>query len=86
MQVEKTQEIKFPHPVYDLNFVNDKFEKSKEMEDVYFHHYKMVNMMDTQKQIKGLEFLFVELPKFKPQNREELVLSVVEASLLGFEA
>ena len=71
MQVEKAQKIKLPNPVYALNFVNDKFEKSPEMEDVYFHHYKIVNMMDTQKQIKGLEFLFIELPKFKPQNRAE---------------
>ena len=28
-------------------------------------------MKDTKKIIKGLEFVFVELPKFKPQNRSE---------------
>jgi len=71
MQVEKAQKIKLPNPVYALNFVNDTFEKSPEMKDVYLHHYKIVNIIDTQKQIKGLEFLFVELPKFKPQNRAE---------------
>jgi len=71
MQVEKAQKIKLIHPVFALNFVNDIFEKSPEMKDVYLHHYKIVNIIDTQKQIKGLEFLFVELPKFKPQNRAE---------------
>jgi len=71
MQVEKAQKIKLLNPVYALNFVNDTFEKSPEMKDVYFHHYRIVNIKDTQKQIKGLEFLFVELPKYKPQNRVE---------------
>ena len=28
-----------------------------------------MNARNTEKQIKGLEFLFIELPKFKPQNR-----------------
>ena len=31
----------------------------------------IVNIRNTEKQIEGLEFLFVELPKFKPQNRAE---------------
>ena len=31
----------------------------------------IMQMDNTEKQIKGLEFLFIELPKFKPQNRAE---------------
>jgi predicted transposase/invertase (TIGR01784 family) len=58
-------------PVYSLNFVNEIFEKSPEMQDEYYHHYKIVNIQNTEKQIKGLEFVFIELPKFKPQNRSE---------------
>jgi len=58
-------------PVYSLNFINDIFEKSPEMQDEYYHHYKIVNIKNTEKQIKGLEFVFIELPKFKPQNRSE---------------
>jgi len=54
-----------------LNFVNDSFEKSKDMIHEYYHHYKIVNIKHTEKQIKGLEFVFIELPKFKPQNRAE---------------
>jgi len=70
-QLDKTQKFNLLHPVYALNFVNDTFEKSPEMKDEYFHHYKIVNIKDTKKQIKGLEFVFIELPKFKPQNRAE---------------
>jgi predicted transposase/invertase (TIGR01784 family) len=70
-QLDKADKFKLIQPVYALNFVNETFEKSTEMQDVYFHHYKIVNIRDTGKQIKGLEFLFIELPKFKPQDRAE---------------
>jgi predicted transposase/invertase (TIGR01784 family) len=71
MQLDKSKKFKLLQPVYALNFINEIFEKSPEMENEYYHHYKIVNIKDTEKQIKGLEFLFVELPKFKPQNRAE---------------
>ena len=58
--------FKLLKPVYALNFVNETFEKSPEMKDEYYHYYKIVNIRDTEKQIEGLEFLFV-----KPQNRAE---------------
>ena len=71
MQLDKAEDFDLLQPVYALSFVNDRFEKSPEMENEYYHHYKIVNIKNTEKQIKGLEFLFVELPKFKPQNRAE---------------
>ena len=70
-QSGKGENVKLLQPVYALNFVNEIFEKSPEMANEYYHHYKIVNIKDTEKQIKGLEFLFIELPKFKPQNRAE---------------
>jgi len=70
-QLDISDEFKLLQPVYSLNFVNDTFENSPEMRDEYYHHYKIVNIKDTGKQIKGLEFIFIELPKFKPQNRAE---------------
>jgi predicted transposase/invertase (TIGR01784 family) len=70
-QLDKADKIKLLQPVYALNLVNETFEKSPEMRDEYYHHYKIVNIKDTNKQIEGLEFVFVELPKFKPQNRAE---------------
>ena len=71
MQLDKAEEFELLQPVYALNFVNDQFEKSPEMKNEYYHYYKIVNIKDTDKQIEGLEFLFVELPKFKPHNRAE---------------
>jgi predicted transposase/invertase (TIGR01784 family) len=71
MQLDKAENFELLQPVYALNFVNDIFEKSPEMEHEYYHYYKIVNVNNTEKQIEGLEFLFVELPKFKPQNRAE---------------
>jgi predicted transposase/invertase (TIGR01784 family) len=71
MQLDKAKDFELLQPVYALNFVNDKFEKSPEMANEYYHYYKIVNIKNTEKQIEGLEFLFVELPKFKPQNRAE---------------
>jgi predicted transposase/invertase (TIGR01784 family) len=70
-QLDKAKDFELLQPVYALNFVNDTFEKSPDMENEYYHYYKIVNVKDTEKQIKGLEFLFLELPKFKPLNRVE---------------
>jgi predicted transposase/invertase (TIGR01784 family) len=70
-QLDKGKPFHLLLPVYALNFVNDTFEKSPQMKDEYYHHYKIVNIKDTEKQMKGLEFIFIELPKFKPQNRAE---------------
>jgi len=70
-QQNKADNFKLLQPVFALNFVNEIFEKSPEMQDTYYHHYKIVNIDNTEKQIEGLEFLFIELPKFKPQNRAE---------------
>ena len=71
MQLDAAEKFKSLQPVYSLNFVNETFEKSPEMEHEYFHHYKIVNLRDTEKQIEGLEFIFLELPKFRPLNRAE---------------
>ena len=70
-QLDKTEEFHLLQPVFALNFVNEIFETSPEMKDIYRHHYKIVNIKDTNKQIEGMEFTFLELPKFKPQNRAE---------------
>jgi len=69
MQLDRAKKYELLQPVYSLNFVNEIFEKSPEMQSEYYHHYKLVNIKNTKRQIKGLEYVFVELPKFKPQNR-----------------
>ena len=70
-QLDRSKDPKLLQPVYALSFVNGIFEKSPEMKDEYYHHYKIVNIHNTDRQIKGLEFVFIELPKFRPQNRAE---------------
>ena len=71
MQLDKAEEYKFLQPVYALNFVNETFEKSPGMQHEYYHHYKIVNVNHTEIQIEGLEFIFIELTKFTPQNKGE---------------
>ena len=52
-------------PVYSLNLVNEIFEPT--ITDFY-HHYKIVHQRHPDKFLKGLELVFVELPKFKAKN------------------
>ena len=37
----------------------------------YYHHYKIVNVERPQQTLKGLEFVIIELPKFRPESRSE---------------
>jgi hypothetical protein len=67
-QLDTGEEYKLLQPVYALALVNDIFDRSS---PEYYHHYKIVNIKDTEKQIEGLEFVFVELPKFKADNIAE---------------
>jgi predicted transposase/invertase (TIGR01784 family) len=68
-QLDSAQEYKLLQPVYAISFVNDIFEELPELKDEYYHHYKIVNIQHTERQIEGLEFIFIELPKFKPSTR-----------------
>jgi predicted transposase/invertase (TIGR01784 family) len=55
-------------PVYGLSLVDDIFHRSPELQDIYYHHYRMVHNQASQEQIEGLELVFVELPKFQSKN------------------
>jgi len=73
-QLDKNEEYTLLNPVYALSLVNDIYEP--EMKSFY-HHYKIVHIENIDKQIEGLEFIFIELPKFKPQNISEKKLQVL---------
>jgi predicted transposase/invertase (TIGR01784 family) len=73
-QLDKSKDYKLLQPVYSLNLVDTIFEKNTKE---YYHHYKIVNIHNTKKQIKGLEFVFVELPKFKPSGLSAKKLQVL---------
>lgn len=61
----KYRELK---PVYGLSLVDDIFHTSKEMENTYYHHYRIVHTEHNDEHIEGLELVFVELPKFKAKS------------------
>lgn len=51
-------------PVYGLGVINAVF--APETEE-WFHHYRTINVKDSAQVLEGLELIFLELPKFKPQ-------------------
>jgi predicted transposase/invertase (TIGR01784 family) len=61
-------------PVYSLSLVNDVFEPDM---DEFYHYYRLVHEEHTNKVIDGLNLIFVELPKFKPQSIREKKMAVL---------
>jgi len=74
-QLRSGQDYHFLQPVYSLNLVDDTFSPKGELD--YYHHYQIVNLANTERQIEGLEFVFVELPKFRPKMMDEKKLRVL---------
>ena len=64
-QLKKGKKYELLQPVYSLNLVNEVFEK--DIDDAY-HYYRLVHEKHSDRIIDGLHLVFVELPKFKPQN------------------
>ncbi|MFT5617986.1 MAG: putative transposase/invertase (TIGR01784 family) [Arenicella sp.] len=73
-QLERGGEYKILQPVYVLSLVDEVF--LPEMEN-YYHHYKIVHLDNSDEQIEGLQFIFVELPKVKPKSMELKRLGVL---------
>lgn len=73
-QLDRNEDYNLLEPVYSLNIVNDVFEK-----DVpeYYHYYRMVHEMYSDKVIEGLHLVFVELPKFTPHTFAEKRMQVL---------
>ncbi len=73
-QLGKSKKYHLLQPVYSLSLVNDIFEP--DMAE-YYHYYRMVHEEHTEKVIDGLNLVFVELPKFKPQTVSEKKMQVL---------
>ena len=73
-QLESNKKYNYLQPVYSLNLVNDIF--IPDVED-YYHDYRIVHMEHSDKIIEGLRFVFLELPKFKPQTFSEKKMHVL---------
>ena len=62
-------------PVYCLNLINDIGFESEP--DEFYHDYAIVNVAHSDRIIEGLRFVFVELPKFKPESIAEKKMAVL---------
>ncbi|MCW8199587.1 hypothetical protein D8B23_14440 [Verminephrobacter aporrectodeae subsp. tuberculatae] len=58
-------------PVYSVTVLNDVFEKDPDEKDCWLHHYKITQLADHDKVLKGLQFVILELPKFTRRTRAE---------------
>lgn len=73
-QLNKGEKYEYLKPVYGLGLLAENFDH--ESHDFY-HHYKIVNVEKPTREIKGLQFVFIELPKFKVTSRSERKLQVL---------
>jgi predicted transposase/invertase (TIGR01784 family) len=73
-QIGRGIQYKGLQPVYSLNLVNENFDTKP---DTFLHHYKIVHTQDSEDIIEGLEFVFIELPKFKSKNFSDKKLEVL---------
>lgn len=72
-QLEKGESYERLCPVYGLAVVDDVFSK----EDVWFHHYQMINVQNKSLTLDDIQLVFLELPKFKPSSRTEKKLTAL---------
>lgn len=74
-QLDKGEDYTLLQPVWALNLINDVgFDAGP---DEFYHDYAIVNVNHTDRHIEGLRFVFVELPKFKPQTIKEKKMAVL---------
>ena len=74
-QSDANENYRLIKPVYCLNLVNDIGFKSALEE--FYHDYAIVNVAHTDRIIKGLRFVFIELPKFRPHSIKEKKMAVL---------
>lgn len=73
-QLKKGHEYHLLQPVYGVALLAENFQRDNEE---WYHHYKLVNIQDTQQTIEGLQLVFVELNKFKPAAYHEKKLQAL---------
>ena len=61
-------------PVYGLGLIATQFDPDP---DHWYHHYKIVNIEKPAVEIKDLQLVFIELPKFKSKTYREKKLQVL---------
>ena len=74
-QLKKGEDYTLIQPVYSLNFINEGMFQPDT--DEFYHDFAIVNVEHSDRIIEGLRFVFVELPKFKPQNIADKKMAVL---------
>ena len=67
-QLKAGEDYHLLKPVYGLALLASVFDK--ESQD-WYHHYKLVNIGKPEREIKHLQLVFIELPKFQPSSLQE---------------
>jgi predicted transposase/invertase (TIGR01784 family) len=73
-QIRKKETYNLLQPVYGLGIINDIFDHQTEE---FYHHYQTVNKHNTDEVIEGLEFVLMELPKFRPEKMADRKMAVL---------
>lgn len=73
-QLDKGENYSSLCPVYGVGIINDIFDKNSED---WFHHYRSINVQKPERVLEGLELIFIELPKFRPQTWVERKMGVL---------
>ena len=73
-QLPRGDDYNLLQPVYSLNLVNEVFEP--DMEE-YYHYYRLVHYLHSDKVLEGLHIVLVELPKFRAKNLTERKMQVL---------
>jgi predicted transposase/invertase (TIGR01784 family) len=73
-QTEKGFHYSNLKPVYALNLINQNYLPDS---NEYYHHYAVVHLKDNNEKLEGLEFVFIELEKFKAKNIRDKKLQVL---------
>jgi predicted transposase/invertase (TIGR01784 family) len=61
-------------PVYGLAILNHVFDHET---DRFYHHYEILNREKNNAKLNDMEFIFVELPKFKPESMTDKKMAVL---------
>ncbi|MDR2027721.1 MAG: Rpn family recombination-promoting nuclease/putative transposase [Prevotellaceae bacterium] len=73
-QLDIGEDYTLLQPVYGLGIIDDVFDRNTAE---FYHHYKTINCRNNNEVIEGLEFVMIELPKFKPSTMMEKKMAVL---------
>jgi predicted transposase/invertase (TIGR01784 family) len=74
VQLDKNQRYNLLQPVYGLAILDETFDHET---PEFYHHYRIVNSKNTNEVIKDLEFVMIELPKFKAETWADRRMAVL---------